>query len=538
MFLDEAYQCRHEADKDLLTRFRGIYGAAYMCRYPPCFHSDHGYKSRKDRDSHETVHWKRLSCGEPSCEFYASGFRNRTALVKHVRKYHFQRDAKEIPPLGLELVNPFPTSNKQQARNGLLEDESISVSSPTLDPLSVKSPGGNAPQQSPSDLEIQEEQLHRHLRERKEYFHHEYLYLQSEAHQQTGWSSECERFLCLVNDYDKEGLNDYSPTASMLLSFKNSFWIYHESLPEATIRQRWLDSALKINKTLDVTILWFFPSQESENSSSISNWRRKVMCSKCDESQTEFLNAVKLRDHMKATHRLDAKLRECQDCYVSRKPSKEQRVDVSSPEDQIPTQGLTNTSFGLSSLSSYWPVEEQRRFRGLLRQHGSDWDSIARDLRTKTRTMVKNFYHRVLTSEPLLEEVVGYADARKSRPQHLTEPESIESNEITDHVDALRGKPSDEPWEQYMDKQPFSRILVGASIILQQLPQHIKTWGDLKQWIYGKIIDGQVSVDMFTRLKEYQLMAYRVSRDAARDTLGWDRAVDDQLVAPHLGSYG
>ncbi|KAL8740270.1 MAG: hypothetical protein Q9190_007005 [Brigantiaea leucoxantha] len=73
-------------------------------------------------------------------------------------------------------------------------------------------------------------------------------------------------------------------------------------------------------------------------------------------------------------------------------------IDLSQPWQKIfrPNQkvDMTSTKSIRYTTSSYWSVEDQRKYNDLFIEHGTDWASIAKRLQTKTPIMVKNFYHR------------------------------------------------------------------------------------------------------------------------------------------------
>ncbi|VEU20443.1 DEKNAAC101337 [Brettanomyces naardenensis] len=62
-------------------------------------------------------------------------------------------------------------------------------------------------------------------------------------------------------------------------------------------------------------------------------------------------------------------------------------------------------------VTSYWSVQETSLFPTLLEQYGTDWDSIARSLSSKTSSMVRNYYQRGLGDNPQWREVAAAADA-------------------------------------------------------------------------------------------------------------------------------
>ena len=81
-----------------LDKFRQIYSeSAFICRYRDCARYSDGFKLSAARDEHEELHMKPLRCTDPSCDFFARGFKSKTGLLKHNRKYHPCPDEVEVP---------------------------------------------------------------------------------------------------------------------------------------------------------------------------------------------------------------------------------------------------------------------------------------------------------------------------------------------------------------------------------------------------------------------------------------------------------
>ncbi|KAI1388249.1 uncharacterized protein F4822DRAFT_402267 [Hypoxylon trugodes] len=74
-----------------------------------------------------------------------------------------------------------------------------------------------------------------------------------------------------------------------------------------------------------------------------------------------------------------------------------------------------------SQASSYWSVPEANDFPQLLRSFGSDWQSIALHMRTKTPIMIKNYYTRKKDSNDW-QSIVEEADTRKARGEKRPAP--------------------------------------------------------------------------------------------------------------------
>ena len=65
--------------------------------------------------------------------------------------------------------------------------------------------------------------------------------------------------------------------------------------------------------------------------------------------------------------------------------------------------------------SSYWSVQEVNMFPKLLEHYGTDWQSIANSIKTKSHTMVKNRYLRMAKDKPELEEMAHKGNERRER---------------------------------------------------------------------------------------------------------------------------
>ncbi|KAF2203705.1 hypothetical protein GQ43DRAFT_353266, partial [Delitschia confertaspora ATCC 74209] len=74
--------------------------------------------------------------------------------------------------------------------------------------------------------------------------------------------------------------------------------------------------------------------------------------------------------------------------------------------------------------SSYWSVVETNDFKRNVAHFGTDWAAIASHMGTKTQTMVKNQYQRIVEKgkDPELEHWAQQADARRERGEDLGPP--------------------------------------------------------------------------------------------------------------------
>lgn len=87
-----------------------------------------------------------------------------------------------------------------------------------------------------------------------------------------------------------------------------------------------------------------------------------------------------------------------------------------------PEQSQSQQRLG-SSTSSYWSVPEQTDFANLLHHFGTNWQGIADYMKTKTQTMVKNYYHRrVEKGDRPMEESANIANAKIQRGEDMGQP--------------------------------------------------------------------------------------------------------------------
>ncbi|KAI9870938.1 MAG: hypothetical protein M1823_008595, partial [Watsoniomyces obsoletus] len=73
--------------------------------------------------------------------------------------------------------------------------------------------------------------------------------------------------------------------------------------------------------------------------------------------------------------------------------------------------------------SSYWSVSELQDFDKNVAHFGTDWLAISNHMGTKTHTMIKNQYLRLIESGRAdLEQVAQEADTRRERGDQLGPP--------------------------------------------------------------------------------------------------------------------
>ncbi|KAK2749577.1 hypothetical protein FQN55_003277 [Onygenales sp. PD_40] len=94
--------------------------------------------------------------------------------------------------------------------------------------------------------------------------------------------------------------------------------------------------------------------------------------------------------------------------------TKEVMYAFDSLEPEAPPPKLAEGRPASLQPTSYWSVPEQREFPDLICHFGKDFDSISQYMRTKTPTMVKNYFQRRVDSgQTQLEEMAERAEAKK-----------------------------------------------------------------------------------------------------------------------------
>lgn len=101
--------------------------SSYVCRYGQCPRAWNGFRSRKDRESHETLHVKPFKCAVKTCEFYNAGFATKSALQRHDERYHTKIEEKAVPKFPQE----GPRKQHQTAHEDLINAFSLSQTIPS-----------------------------------------------------------------------------------------------------------------------------------------------------------------------------------------------------------------------------------------------------------------------------------------------------------------------------------------------------------------------------------------------------------------------
>ncbi|RMD44698.1 hypothetical protein DV735_g277, partial [Chaetothyriales sp. CBS 134920] len=104
-------------------------------------------------------------------------------------------------------------------------------------------------------------------------------------------------------------------------------------------------------------------------------------------------------------------------------------VDLQQQQQYVPSDNLryghVAPSAGVSQTTSYWSVPEQKMFPTLVGHFGKDFAAIAEHMKTKTPTMIRNYYNRLLSDgNTELDEIAREAERRKAAGEHLCPPPS------------------------------------------------------------------------------------------------------------------
>ncbi|KAL2024316.1 hypothetical protein VTK56DRAFT_8798 [Thermocarpiscus australiensis] len=105
------------------------------------------------------------------------------------------------------------------------------------------------------------------------------------------------------------------------------------------------------------------------------------------------------------------------------------RPEPPPPPASVPTFDISQSAApernrAQQQASSFWRVSETTDFPALLRSFGTDWNAIADHMKTKTATMVKNFYVRQTKEggKPEWEQIAAEADAKGQRGEKRPAP--------------------------------------------------------------------------------------------------------------------
>ncbi|KAI9725984.1 MAG: hypothetical protein M1828_002312 [Chrysothrix sp. TS-e1954] len=103
----------------------------------------------------------------------------------------------------------------------------------------------------------------------------------------------------------------------------------------------------------------------------------------------------------------------------------------------------TNPQTSRAGPSSYWSVQEVNSFPTLLQHFGTDWQSIANHMGTKSHTMVKNYFGRLMNTNDAadLEKLANSANERRERGDIPGPALSSSSSSIKKRIEATSSMP-------------------------------------------------------------------------------------------------
>lgn len=133
-----------------------------------------------------------------------------------------------------------------------------------------------------------------------------------------------------------------------------------------------------------------------------------------------------------------------------------------------------------NKVTSYWSVQESAEFPVLLTEFGTDWDSIAKSLGSKTAPMVRNFYQRGLAINPGWRNLAAGADSRKPSEvinEHSVPSERAEFQQVSRQISPQQTAPSQDHHEQYIAREENSNEYNQQSRPALQQPYNISSSG-------------------------------------------------------------
>lgn len=101
-----------------MTAFVDQYAqGAFLCSWPECSRKSAGFRCSGERDKHYQSHLSKLCCPESTCDFSTFNFPNRTALRRHLTRYHDATTEVPVPKFTLsKTVDRTSTTNSRQVR--------------------------------------------------------------------------------------------------------------------------------------------------------------------------------------------------------------------------------------------------------------------------------------------------------------------------------------------------------------------------------------------------------------------------------------
>ncbi|KAG6986645.1 hypothetical protein G7Y79_00075g099170 [Physcia stellaris] len=96
----------------------------------------------------------------------------------------------------------------------------------------------------------------------------------------------------------------------------------------------------------------------------------------------------------------------------------------SSSVEDLDLDSLQSQSKDGPPISSYWSLPDQTNFNNLIHHFGTNWQAIADHMKTKTQTMVKNYYYRQVErgESKLIEQAALAADEKIKRGEDMGQP--------------------------------------------------------------------------------------------------------------------
>ena len=114
-----------------LSAFRSANGmASFYCRHEGCDQANSGFVTSEAREKHELCHMLRLQCHVPYCAWKGIGFKSKSHLKSHERRYHPSLEDSVIPGLGSPQRAPAVDPS---TRAGVFSDFSTSNEAFNLD---------------------------------------------------------------------------------------------------------------------------------------------------------------------------------------------------------------------------------------------------------------------------------------------------------------------------------------------------------------------------------------------------------------------
>lgn len=103
--------------KSALENFQKFYAStAFRCRFPSCPKSLARFSSPELRKQHAGTHFRRIYCRITDCRWSTIGFKKKSGLDAHMRKYHEEKSSFPIPPKVRRLPDVTTESERKDQR--------------------------------------------------------------------------------------------------------------------------------------------------------------------------------------------------------------------------------------------------------------------------------------------------------------------------------------------------------------------------------------------------------------------------------------